>query len=192
MGLPSPWEHSSSFFPRTMVSAKRINQVWVHYSSNPVQVQLTDVKLQGQVEFKMWPSLYAANSEQLLSFKAKLVKQWPLLGQQVLVNQLWSIWFPFLRRVSRRNSGGRCQCSRPWLLCDRSCWSRLPLLGRLGLVRQPLSIFWWSSMRLIRKYSHWWCGYQGLWRVQKCMMPFQWSCRIPGSLKELFERQSHL
>ncbi len=27
----------------------------------------------------------------MLALKQKLVKQWPLLGQQVLVNQLWSI-----------------------------------------------------------------------------------------------------
>ena len=34
----------------------------------------------------------------------------------------------------------------PWLFCDRSCRSKgLPLSDRQELVRQPLSIFWWSS-----------------------------------------------
>lgn len=82
--------------PRTMVSAKRINQVLDLHSSiqNPVQVQLTDENFKGQVEFKDVTFRYAANSRQLLNMlalKQKLVKQWPLLGQQVLVNQLWSI-----------------------------------------------------------------------------------------------------
>lgn len=79
-----------------MVSAKRINQVLDLHSSiqNPVQVQLTDENFKGQVEFKDVTFRYAANSRQLLNMlalKQKLVKQWPLLGQQVLVNQLWSI-----------------------------------------------------------------------------------------------------
>lgn len=82
--------------PQTMVSAKRINQVLDLHSSiqNPVQVQLTDENFKGQVEFKDVTFRYAANSRQLLNMlalKQKLVKQWPLLGQQVLVNQLWSI-----------------------------------------------------------------------------------------------------
>ena len=79
-----------------MVSAKRINQVLDLHSSiqNPAQVQLADENLKGQVEFKDVTFRYAANSRQLssmLALKQKLAKQWPLLGQQVLVNQLWSI-----------------------------------------------------------------------------------------------------
>lgn len=61
--------------PRTMVSAKRINQVLDLHSSiqNPVQVQLTDENFKGQVEFKDVTFRYAANSEAVIehvSFKA--------------------------------------------------------------------------------------------------------------------------
>lgn len=62
--------------PRTMVSAKRINQVLYLHSSiqNPVQVQLTDENFKGQVEFKDVTFRYAANSEAVIehvSFKAE-------------------------------------------------------------------------------------------------------------------------
>lgn len=62
--------------PRTMVSAKRINQVLDLHSSiqNPVQVQLTDENFKGQVEFKDVTFRYAANSEAVIehvSFKAE-------------------------------------------------------------------------------------------------------------------------
>ena len=62
--------------PRTMVSAKRINQVLDLHSSiqNPAQVQLADESLQGQVEFKDVTFRYAANSEAVIehvSFKAE-------------------------------------------------------------------------------------------------------------------------
>ena len=62
--------------PRTMVSAKRINQVLDLHSSiqNPAQVQLADENLKGQVEFKDVTFRYAANSESVIenvSFKAE-------------------------------------------------------------------------------------------------------------------------
>ncbi|VRL78062.1 multidrug resistance protein 3 [Streptococcus pneumoniae] len=62
--------------PRTMVSAKRINQVLDLHSSiqNPAQVQLTDENFKGQVEFKDVTFRYAANSEAVIehvSFKAE-------------------------------------------------------------------------------------------------------------------------
>ncbi len=62
--------------PRTMVSAKRINQVLDLHSSiqNPAQVQLADENLKGQVEFKDVTFRYAANSEAVIehvSFKAE-------------------------------------------------------------------------------------------------------------------------
>ena len=62
--------------PRTMVSAKRINQVLDLHSSiqNPAQVQLADENLKGQVEFKDVTFRYAANSEAVVehvSFKAE-------------------------------------------------------------------------------------------------------------------------
>ena len=62
--------------PRTMVSAKRINQVLDLHSSiqNPAQVQLADETLKGQVEFKDVTFRYAANSEAVVehvSFKAE-------------------------------------------------------------------------------------------------------------------------
>lgn len=62
--------------PRTMVSAKRINQVLDLHSSiqNPAQVQLADENLKGQVEFKDVTFRYAANSEPVIenvSFKAE-------------------------------------------------------------------------------------------------------------------------
>ena len=62
--------------PRTMVSAKRINQVLDLHSSiqNPAQVQQADENLQGQVEFKDVTFRYAANSEAVIehvSFKAE-------------------------------------------------------------------------------------------------------------------------
>ena len=62
--------------PRTMVSAKRINQVLDLHSSiqNPAQVQLADENLNGQVEFKDVTFRYAANSEAVIehvSFKAE-------------------------------------------------------------------------------------------------------------------------
>ena len=62
--------------PRTMVSAKRINQVLDLHSSiqNPAQVQLADENLQGQVEFKDVTFRYAANSEAVIehvSFRAE-------------------------------------------------------------------------------------------------------------------------
>ena len=61
--------------PRTMVSAKRINQVLDLHSSiqNPAQVQLADENLKGQVEFKDVTFRYAANSEAVIehvSFRA--------------------------------------------------------------------------------------------------------------------------
>ena len=74
-GLPSHGStlHRSS---RTMVSAKRINQVLDLHSSiqNPAQVQLADENLKGQVEFKDVTFRYAANSEAVIenvSFKAE-------------------------------------------------------------------------------------------------------------------------
>ena len=62
--------------PRTMVSAKRINQVLDLHSSiqNPAQVQLADENLKGQVEFKDVTFRYAANSEAVIehvSFRAE-------------------------------------------------------------------------------------------------------------------------
>ena len=62
--------------PRTMVSAKRINQVLDLHSSiqNPAQAQLADENLKGQVEFKDVTFRYAANSEAVVehvSFKAE-------------------------------------------------------------------------------------------------------------------------
>lgn len=62
--------------PRTMVSAKRINQVLDLHSSiqNPAQVQLANENLKGQVEFKDVTFRYAANSEAVIenvSFKAE-------------------------------------------------------------------------------------------------------------------------
>ena len=62
--------------PRTMVSAKRINQVLDLHSSiqNPAQVQLVDENLKGQVEFKDVTFRYAVNSEPVIenvSFKAE-------------------------------------------------------------------------------------------------------------------------
>ena len=62
--------------PRTMVSAKRINQVLDLHSSiqNPAQVQLADENFQGQVEFKDVTFRYAANSEAVIehvSFRAE-------------------------------------------------------------------------------------------------------------------------
>ena len=62
--------------PRTMVSAKRINQVLDLHSSiqNPAQVRLADENLKGQVEFKDVTFRYAANSEAVIehvSFKAE-------------------------------------------------------------------------------------------------------------------------
>ena len=62
--------------PRTMVSAKRINQVLDLHSSiqNPAQVQQADENLQGQVEFKDVTFRYAANSEAVIEnvgFKAE-------------------------------------------------------------------------------------------------------------------------
>ncbi len=62
--------------PRTMVSAKRINQVLDLHSSiqNPAQVQQADENFKGQVEFKDVTFRYAANSEAVIenvSFKAE-------------------------------------------------------------------------------------------------------------------------
>ena len=62
--------------PRTMVSAKRINQVLDLHSSiqKPAQVQLADENLKGQVEFKDVTFRYAANSEAVIehvSFRAE-------------------------------------------------------------------------------------------------------------------------
>lgn len=62
--------------PRTMVSAKGINQVLDLHSSiqNPAQVQQADENLQGQVEFKDVTFRYAANSEAVIenvSFRAE-------------------------------------------------------------------------------------------------------------------------
>ena len=62
--------------PRTMVSAKRINQVLDLHSSiqNPAQVQQADENLKGQVEFKDVTFRYAANSEAVIehvSFRAE-------------------------------------------------------------------------------------------------------------------------
>ena len=62
--------------PRTMVSAKRINQVLDLHSSiqNPAQVQLADENLKGQVEFKDVTFRYATNSEAVIehvSFRAE-------------------------------------------------------------------------------------------------------------------------
>ena len=62
--------------PRTMVSAKRINQVLDLHSSiqNPAQVQQADENLKGQVEYKDVTFRYAANSEAVIehvSFKAE-------------------------------------------------------------------------------------------------------------------------
>ena len=62
--------------PRTMVSAKRINQVLDLHSSiqNLAQVQLADENLKGQVEFKDVTFRYAANSEAVIenvSFRAE-------------------------------------------------------------------------------------------------------------------------
>ena len=62
--------------PRTMVSAKRINQVLDLHSfyPNPVHVQLADENLKGQVEFKDVTFRYAANSEAVIenvSFRAE-------------------------------------------------------------------------------------------------------------------------
>lgn len=62
--------------PRTMVSAKRINQVLDLHSSiqNPAQVQQVDENIKGQVEFKDVTFRYAANSEAVIehvSFKAE-------------------------------------------------------------------------------------------------------------------------
>ena len=62
--------------PRTMVSAKRINQVLDLHSSiqNSAQVQLADENLKGQVEFKDVTFRYAANSEAVIenvSFRAE-------------------------------------------------------------------------------------------------------------------------
>lgn len=62
--------------PRTMVSAKRINQVLDLHSSiqNPAQVQQADENLKGQVEFKDVTFRYATNSEAVIenvSFKAE-------------------------------------------------------------------------------------------------------------------------
>lgn len=61
---------------RTMVSAKRINQVLYLHSSiqNPAQVQLADENFKGQVEFKDVTFRYAANSEAVIEhvrFKAE-------------------------------------------------------------------------------------------------------------------------
>ena len=62
--------------PRTMVSAKRINQILDLHSSiqNPAQVQLADENLKGQVEFKDVTFRYAENSEAVIehvSFRAE-------------------------------------------------------------------------------------------------------------------------
>ena len=62
--------------PRTMVSAKRLNQVLDLHSSiqNPDQVQLADENLKGKVEFKDVTFRYAANSEAVIenvSFRAE-------------------------------------------------------------------------------------------------------------------------
>ncbi|MDS8916304.1 ATP-binding cassette domain-containing protein [Streptococcus pneumoniae] len=71
--------------PRTMVSAKRINQVLDLHSSiqNPVQVQLTDENFKGQVEFKDVTFRYAANSEAVIehvSFKAETCQTVAFIG----------------------------------------------------------------------------------------------------------------
>ncbi|HEW6932610.1 TPA: ATP-binding cassette domain-containing protein [Streptococcus pneumoniae] len=71
--------------PRTMVSAKRINQVLDLHSSiqNPVQVQLTDENFKGQVEFKDVTFRYAANSEAVIehvSFKAETGQKVAIVG----------------------------------------------------------------------------------------------------------------
>lgn len=82
--------------PRTMVSAKRINQVLDLHSSiqNPAQVQLADEKLKGQVEFKDVTFRYAANSEAVIenvSFRAEAGQTVAFigstgLGKSTLVN----------------------------------------------------------------------------------------------------------
>lgn len=133
--------------PRTMVSAKRINQVLDLHSSIKTLFKCSWLMKTSKVRssLRMWPSAMRQIRRQLLNMlalKQKLVKQWPLLGQQVLVNQLWSIWF----HVSTT-----CQQEKFWWtvsmfktmtsLRQLMLVKRLPLLGRLGLVRQPLSIF---------------------------------------------------
>lgn len=82
--------------PRTMVSAKRINQVLDLHSSiqNPAQVQLADENLKGQVEFKDVTFRYAANSEPVIehvSFRAEAGQTVAFIGSTGSGNQLWSI-----------------------------------------------------------------------------------------------------
>ena len=100
--------------PRTMVSAKRINQVLDLHSSiqNPAQVQLADENLNGQVEFKDVTFRYAANSEAVIehvSFKAEAGQTVAFIGStgsgKSTSDQSDST---FLRRVSRRNTGEWC------------------------------------------------------------------------------------
>ena len=71
--------------PRTMVSAKRINQVLDLHSSiqNPAQAQQADENLKGQVEFKDVTFRYVVNSEAVIehvSFRAEAGQTMAFIG----------------------------------------------------------------------------------------------------------------
>ncbi|HET3495245.1 TPA: ATP-binding cassette domain-containing protein [Streptococcus pneumoniae] len=88
--------------PRTMVSAKRINQVLDLHSSiqNPAQVQLADENFKGQVEFKDVTFRYAANLEAVIehvSFKVETGQTVAFIGstgsgKSTLVNLLMKFY----------------------------------------------------------------------------------------------------